>query len=244
MVNRILGWIVGLALVLLFIVIVSPDLVRGYVFSQDERTSGERVYDTYCIGCHGVGGNAEGEAAQFLNPKPRNFIEGQYKFFHFNEPGPFPSDQSLEITIRNGLPGSAMPAFALLTDQEIKDVTTYIKSLHAEGWVEPVPIQAAPEPVQVEGESGDQLFMTAGCNACHLLDAVGSIGGVGPSLNDIGSRLSLDEIVQSIVEPNAVIADICPAGPCPANVMPQDFGERLSPDQIETLAQLLFEQKE
>lgn len=243
MVGKIFAWIAGLALVLIFLTAVSPDLVRGYVFSEEPRSSGERVYDTYCIGCHGKDGRGAGEAAEFLNPQPRNFVDGDYKFFHFNEAGPFPSNQSLEITIRNGLPGSSMPAFALLADQEIKDVTTYIKNFRADGWIEPEPIQAASEPVQIEGESGDQLFVTAGCNACHLLDAVGSVGGIGPALNDVGSRLSLAEIVQSIVEPNAVIAEICPAGPCPVGVMPLNFSERLSAEQIDRLAEYLFAQK-
>ncbi|MEZ4660566.1 MAG: c-type cytochrome [Caldilineaceae bacterium] len=241
--RKILAWIAGLALVLIFMTAVSPDLVRGYVFSEEPRSSGQRVYDTYCIGCHGADGRGVGEAAQFLNPKPRNFVDGDFKFFHFNEPGPLPSDQSLQITIRNGLPGSAMPAFALLTDQEIKDVTTYIKNFRAGGWVQPEPIQAAAGPVQIEGATGEDLFMNAGCNACHQLDALGTVGGVGPSLNGVGSRLTVDEIAQSIREPNAVLAAVCPAGPCPPNVMPQNFAERLSADQIDTLAQFLSEQK-
>lgn len=243
MVARLFSWLAGLALVLVFLVIISPDLFRGYVFSSDRRSSGRRVYETYCIGCHGDNGLGDGEAASFLNPKPRNFVDGAYKFFHFGEPGPFPSDQSLELTIRNGLPGSAMSAFALLSDQEIRDVITYIKSLRKGGWESPGPIQAAVEPVQIQGETGQELFVNAGCNACHQLDAVGAVGGVGPNLSQVGNRLSLDEIVQSISTPNAVIAENCPAGPCPSGVMPQNFADRLSQEQIKTLAQFLTEQK-
>jgi mono/diheme cytochrome c family protein len=55
--------------------------------------------------------------------------------------------------------------------------------------------------------------------------------------------LSKDEIAQSIVEPNTVIAEVCPAGPCPAGVMPQNFAERLSEEQIDTLATYLSEQQ-
>jgi mono/diheme cytochrome c family protein len=243
MVARIFSWLAGLALVLVFLVIISPDLFRGYVFSQEPRSSGRRVYETYCIGCHGENGLGDGEAAQFLNPKPRNFVDGQYKYFHFGEPGPLPADASLEVTIRNGIPGSAMPAFPLLADQEIVDVTSYIKSLRAGGWVEPEPIQAASGAVSIEGTTGEELFVNAGCNGCHQLDVLGAVGGVGPSLNNVGGRLSPEEIAQSIMEPNAVIAENCPAGPCPENVMPQNFGERLTEEQINTLAEYLSEQK-
>lgn len=240
MVRKIFAWIAGLALVLIFLTAVSPDLVRGYVFSEDPRNNGERIYDTYCIGCHGKEGRGDGEAAPFLNPQPRNFVDDDYKFFHFNESGPLPSTDSLKITVRNGLPGSAMPAFALLSDREIEDVITYIKNFRAEGWTEPAPIQAAAGPVPIAGATGPELFTNAGCIACHKLDAVGSVGGVGPALNDVGSRLSVAEIVQSITEPNAVIAAACPAGPCPAGVMTQNFAERLSADQINTLAEFLY----
>jgi mono/diheme cytochrome c family protein len=243
MVARLFSWLAGLALVLVFLVIISPDLFRGYVFSEDRRSAGRRTYETYCIGCHGENGLGDGDAAVFLNPKPRNFVDEAYKFFHFGESGPFPSDQSLEITIRSGIPGSAMSAFPLLTDQEIKDVTTYIKSIRRSGWVEPEPIQAAAAPVQLGGETGEEIFSSAACNSCHQLDAVGAVGGVGPNLNQVGSRLSIEEIVQSITEPNAVIAENCPAGPCPPGVMPPNFAERLAEAQINSVAEFLAAQK-
>ena len=243
MVARIFSWLAGLALVLVFLVIISPDLFRGYVFSQEPRSSGRRVYETYCIGCHGDNGLGDGEAASFLNPQPRNFVSGQYKFFHFGEPGPLPTDASLQVTIRQGLAGSAMPAFPLLADQEIIDVIGYIKSLRAGGWVESAPIQAASGTVPIEGTTAQELFVNAGCNGCHQLDVLGAVGGVGPALNQVGSRLSKDEIAQSIKEPNAVIAQMCPAGPCPQGVMPQNFAQRLTEEQINTLATFLSEQK-
>jgi mono/diheme cytochrome c family protein len=136
-----------------------------------------------------------------------------------------------------------MPAFPLLTDQEISDVTTYLKSLRQGGWVEPAPIQAAAGLTPIEGTTGQELFANAGCNACHQLDALGAVGGVGPNLNQVGARLNVDDIKESISNPNAVIAAECPAGPCPQGVMPQNFKDRLAPEQIDTLANFLTEQK-
>jgi mono/diheme cytochrome c family protein len=241
MVARIFSWLAGLTLVLVFMVIISPDLFRGYVFSEDRRSSGRRVYETYCIGCHGQTGLGDGEASIFLNPKPRNFVNGQFKFFYFGEAGPLPSDDSLKITIRNGIQGAAMPAFPLLTDQEISDVTTYLKSLREGGWVEPAPVQAAG--VVIEGTTPSEIFANAGCNACHQLDQQGAVGGIGPNLTQVGGRLSVDEIKQSITNPTAVTAAECPGGPCPQGVMPQYFKDRLTSEQIDTLANYLAEQK-
>lgn len=243
MVARLFSWLAGLALVMVFLVIISPDLFRGYIFSEENRSSGRRVYETYCIGCHGQNGLGDGEAASFLNPAPRNFVNGPFKFFHSGEPGPLPLDSSLQTTIRNGLPGSAMPAFPLLTEQEIKDVTNYLKSLRAGGWIEPEPVLAAEAVAPIAGVAAEEIFNNAGCNACHQLDALGSVGGVGPSFNQLGGRLAVDEIIQSVKDPDAVIAQNCPAGPCPPGVMPKNFAQRLTEEQINTLAQFLSEQK-
>jgi len=242
MAQKIFAWLAGLALVLVFLVIISPDLFRGYVFSAELKSNGEQVYDTYCIGCHGTNGMGNGPASEFLNPQPRNFVNGQFKFFYFGEPGPLPSDASLEVTIKNGIAGSAMPAFPLLPDQEVQDVIVYIKSFREGGWVD-VELTAAGDVPPIEGTTGEELFVAAGCNACHQLDALGAVGGVGPNFNQVGSRLSVDEIKQSIMDPNAVIAENCPAGPCPSGVMPQNFGQRLTQEQIQTLAEYLAEQK-
>jgi mono/diheme cytochrome c family protein len=243
MVAKMFSWLAGLALVLVFMVIISPDLFRGYVFSEDERSTGKRTYDMYCIGCHGTEGLGNGEAASFLNPKPRNFVQEDYKYFHFSEAGPFPSDDSLEITIRNGLPGSSMPAFPLITAQELQSVISYVKDFKQGGWKAPSPIQAAPAPVKLAAENPEDLFKSAACIGCHQFDPLKATGGVGPNLTQVGSRLSVDEIIQSITQPNAVIAQDCPAGPCPQGVMPQNYAERFSEAQITTLATYLAEHK-
>lgn len=239
MVARMFSWLAGLTLVMVFMVIISPDLFRGYVFSEDQRSSGRRVYETYCIGCHGQTGLGDGEASVFLNPQPRNFVNGTFKFFYYGETGGFPSDDSLRLTIRNGVQGSAMPAFPLLTDQEIGDVTTYIKSLREGGWVEPPPIQTTTTAVPIEGTTASELVANAGCGACHQIDPLGTVGGIGPNLTQVGSRLSVDQIKQSITDPNAVISTSCPGGPCPSGVMPQTFKDRFTPEQLDTLANYL-----
>jgi hypothetical protein len=131
-----------------------------------------------------------------------------------------------------------MPAFPLLTRQEVQSVIAYIKNFREGGWQPPKPIQASPEPVQISGETGEQLFVTAGCIACRKFDPLKAPGGVGPDLSNIGNRLSVEKIARSITAPNAEIAQNCPAGPCPLNVMPQNYAERLSASQIQTLTTL------
>lgn len=88
---------------------------------------GKVTYTQYCIGCHGEAGNGQGEAALFLNPKPRNFVTAKFKFSSTRS-GQLPSDDDLRRTIKYGLRGSAMPPFDLLPDRKVDALVAYIKT--------------------------------------------------------------------------------------------------------------------
>ena len=91
----------------------------------------------------------------------------------------------------------------------------------------------------VTGTTAEEIIADAGCAACHQIDAVAATGALGPNLSQVGARLDPDEIRQSILTPDAVIAEECPTGPCTPGVMPKDFGNRLSAIQLETLVAFL-----
>jgi RNA polymerase sigma factor (sigma-70 family) len=53
---------------------------------------------------------------------------------------------------------------------------------------------------------GKQLFESTGCAVCHAF--AGEPGGIGPDLTGVGGRFGAYEILQSILEPSAVISDL------------------------------------
>jgi cytochrome c oxidase subunit II len=85
-------------------------------------------------------------------------------------------------------------------------------------------------------EQGEQVFETAGCGGCHILAAAGSTGEVGPDLDMVLPELSEEQIRESIVDPNAELAP----GYQP-DVMPQDYGDSLTPEQLDALVGFLVE---
>ncbi|HEX6384174.1 MAG TPA: c-type cytochrome [Anaerolineae bacterium] len=95
--------------------------------------------------------------------------------------------------------------------------------------------------VGVAGTTPEEIMANAGCVACHTLEATGAAGVIGPDLSQVSSRLTAAEIRESILMPDAVIAENCPTAPCKAGVMPPNFGERLSAIQLETLVTFLSE---
>jgi nitric oxide reductase subunit C len=106
----------------------------------------------------------------------------------------------------------------------------------------------AAAPGKGDAANGEKLFASNGCSACHSLKESEEI--VGPSLFHIGqaaasiikdggytgkAQTAEDYIRESIVEPNAYV--VPGFGP---GIMPQDFGKKLSAQDIDDLIAFLM----
>ena len=69
---------------------------------------------------------------------------------------------------------------------------------------------------------------------CHTLKAGNSGGTQGPNLDEVLPGQSAAMITESIEDPESVIAK-----GYPANVMPSNFGQTLTPPQLQQLATYL-----
>jgi mono/diheme cytochrome c family protein len=83
-------------------------------------------------------------------------------------------------------------------------------------------------------EAGRTVFEAQGCGSCHTFAPAETSGTVGPDLDEALAGKDAAFIRQSIVEPNAEIAQ-----GFSANVMPQKYGDQLSPQQIDDLVAFL-----
>jgi mono/diheme cytochrome c family protein len=83
--------------------------------------------------------------------------------------------------------------------------------------------------------AGRAVFTSAGCGACHTFAPAGTSGSVGPDLDEALQGKDAEFIRQSIVDPNAEITQGFSAG-----VMPQNFGQELSPQQLDDLVAFLM----
>ena len=85
-----------------------------------DKDNGKVVYESMgCTFCHGHQGSGDGLMAAEMDPKPRDFTN-IVKMSRI-------SDATMFYNIRNGIPGSAMPAWGL-TDTQIGDVIDYIRT--------------------------------------------------------------------------------------------------------------------
>src|ERR1700690_2445903 len=81
-------------------------------------------YRRFCVGCHGVLGDGEGENAQWLDPKPRNFTLGIFKC-RSTTTGTLPLDSDIYNTIGRGLDNSNMPSWNARSAQQRADLVAY-----------------------------------------------------------------------------------------------------------------------
>ena len=83
-------------------------------------------------------------------------------------------------------------------------------------------------------EAGKAVFASAGCGGCHTFSAAGSTGATGPNLDEALNGKDTAFVRQSIVEPDAEVAQGYSAG-----VMPKTYEDQLSPKQLDDLVAFL-----
>jgi mono/diheme cytochrome c family protein len=102
---------------------------------SDEFGRETGLYRRHCGHCHGTTGDGLGPTALLLNPYPRDYRPGKFKFKATERPAK-PTDADLELVLRHGVTGTAMPSFDLLPDPQIKALVEYVKYLSQRGQME------------------------------------------------------------------------------------------------------------
>jgi mono/diheme cytochrome c family protein len=133
------------------------------------------------------------------------------------------SPEGVYRTLLRGLAGSGMPAYEdILDDKDIWAVAHYVSALVEEGKENRLASSSMPSkpfgepPEYQEPDSTDASAESAavappatmaryGCLGCHAVDSPRA--AAGPSLYDIGSRQTPEEIYASIKEPDAIMAE-------------------------------------
>src|ERR1700675_266865 len=70
--------------------------------------SGKKLYRRFCVGCHGPAGDGNGENAQWIDPKPRDFTAATFKC-RSTPSGTLPTDQDLYDAITGGFVTPSCP---------------------------------------------------------------------------------------------------------------------------------------
>ena len=147
--------------------------------------AGEYEFRINCALCHGLGAHGGGRGPDLTRE--------QKKHAH--------SDAELFQVISNGIPGTVMPANGTngqgvgMTDDEIWQIITYIRS---------VEVKAPARPVGSAAHGKDLFYGDANCSLCHMVEGKG--GRVGPELTGVGGSRTRDAIIDSVRNPSRRLA--------------------------------------
>ena len=97
-----------------------------------DAAAGKSTFVANCASCHGEGGKGDGPVGAALDPRPRDFTVGDFKFDTDGD-GKAGTDTDLANVIRNGAAaygGSPLMApWPTLSDEEVQNLVAYIRSL-------------------------------------------------------------------------------------------------------------------
>ncbi|MGW8143748.1 MAG: c-type cytochrome, partial [Anaerolineales bacterium] len=203
------------------------------VLSEERLDRGYTIYYAHCAVCHGQ----QGEGGVGLPLNDEQMLKNTL-------------DEILFSIVRSGVPNTQMPAWSVeyggpLTDEDIRSVVSHIRA-----W------ETSETKVSQEEEfSLSGALIKGGCGGCHTISGVpGADGTVGPNLSDIGEvaqgyldsgeyygdAASVEEFIhESLVSPNAFIPTDCPGGHCQEGLMPQNFSDLLSEQELQAITTFL-----
>ncbi len=147
--------------------------------------AGEYEFRINCALCHGLGAHGGGRGPDLTRM--------QKKHVH--------SDAEMFQVINGGIPGTVMPANGTngqgvgMTDQEIWQIITYIRS---------VEVKAPAKPTGSAAHGKELFYGDANCSLCHMVEGKG--GRVGPELTGVGGSRTRESIIDSVRNPSRRLA--------------------------------------
>lgn len=95
--------------------------------TEEIFSRGKNLYEKQCSACHGSEGRGNGPAAYLLYPKPRDFSRNEFRLVSTTQMKA--TDEDLFKTISRGMPGSAMPPWGHLAENDRWALVYYVRFL-------------------------------------------------------------------------------------------------------------------
>lgn len=171
--------------------------------SPAQRKQVDELYERNCAMCHGAKGDGNGLMSAFLFPKPRNFLLGHFRLVSTKNNVPTAGD--LDQVLTRGMPGSSMPPWPNLNEQERQLLAERVIEFRREGirererksaeefgeTVDEAEVAELVRDLTTPGEPADvapltartpeaiargrDLYLNRGCAACHANDGTGRV---------------------------------------------------------------------
>src|SRR5205085_2022380 len=120
----------------------SPGLVSSKALAGDLKLDrktlekGSAIFRKQCLHCHGLPGDGRGPTGPWVNPHPRDFRQGFFKFASTDPAIGKPRREDIRRTLLNGIDGTSMPSFHLLPADDLENLISYVIHLSIRGEAE------------------------------------------------------------------------------------------------------------
>lgn len=155
---------------------------------------GKTVYEQNCLPCHGAKGDGKGDAAAFLLPKPRNFVQANYRL-RSTPTGQLPTDVDLFRAVSLGMAGTPMPPWRIhLSEDDRWAVVEYIKTFstrfaNSNEDRNTISLGAPPARSEAAIVEGKALFTKMACITCHGESGHGDGTAAAALVDDSNTRI-------------------------------------------------------
>ncbi len=199
-----------------------------------------------CTACHGLGTRApnlrtdhagQGTIGQRCGDRKPGMDCKAYLYESLTQPAEHLVDGFAAIMpdARRQLSADQIWAIIAYLQDQGGEVTVTAADIQPGGGEAAEPAAAAPVAATFSSTTDPmQLLTQNACIGCHGINGI-SIP-IGPSFDGIGARLTADQIRRGILDPNAEVPDGFEQF---AGMMPVDFGQKLSAQQLEAMVQFL-----
>lgn len=140
----------------------------------DKIQKGMALYREMCMTCHGINGDGIPVTPEKLPINPRDFTGKSHiqkrVTFKFTSAKSVPAfEEDLIKTIRHGLPGTPMPGFENLRDEEISAIIEYVKTFGYRDWKYGDPADENLKVPQIPADICSPERVNAGRNSYRTL---------------------------------------------------------------------------
>ncbi|MCC7087189.1 MAG: c-type cytochrome [Pirellulales bacterium] len=228
--------------------------------------SGRTLYLQHCAACHGDRGDGKGIAARFLYPKPRDFRAGRFRLV--STANGAPSREDLASVLQRGMPGSSMPSWKQLSEQQRNLLIDEILHMRQEGLHDQIVAMlkeadedivesdvqeqvkerttpgavleapAIPTSDKTAAARGKEIYLKQGCGSCHGNEGRGD--GVQKMVDAEGLPTRPRDFIRGIFKGNDDPASVFRRIKLGMPGTPMPASSNLTTEQISDLVQFIL----